>query len=38
MRTRFDIPTHSLTRQPSATFATLVDVLRYRSRSIVHKS
>ncbi len=38
MRTRFDIPTHSLTRQYQATFATLVDVLRYRGKSTVHKS
>jgi hypothetical protein len=38
MRARFDIPTHSLTRQPSATFTTLVDVLRYRGKSTVHKS
>ena len=36
MRARFDIPTRSLTRQPSATFATLVDILRYRDKSSVH--
>ena len=38
MRARCDILTHSLMRQPSATFATVVDVLRYRGKSTVHKS
>jgi hypothetical protein len=38
MRTRFDTPTHSLTRQPSATFAAPVDVVRYCGKSSVHKS
>ena len=38
MCARFDIPTHSLTRQPSATFATRVDILRDRGKSALHKS